>query len=121
MLYCLLYVLYLLYVLFSHYSSFNSCVRMHWHWLAVVPDDDPLPLEDPAGVRTPPTPPVVPTHSPSPPPLRQRAMAQLRPVSIPDLVSNMAGKETALETLIAADGEGDCKGIEVNIWERAKV
>ena len=28
---------------------------------------------------------------------------------------------TALETLIAADGEGDCKGIEVNIWERAKV
>ncbi len=51
----------------------------------------------------------------------QRAMAQLRPVSIPDLVSNMAGKETALETLIAADGEGDCKGIEVNIGERAKV
>ncbi len=60
MLYCLLYVLYALYVLFSHYSSYNSCVRMHWHWLAVVPDDDPLPLEDPAGVRMPPTPPVVP-------------------------------------------------------------
>ena len=26
-----------------------------------------------------------------------------------------------LETLIAADGEGDCMGIELNIWERAKV
>jgi hypothetical protein len=76
-----------------HNSAFNSCVGMHWHWLAVVPDDDPLPLEDPAGVRTPPTPPVVPTHSQSPAPLRQRAMAHLRPVSIPDLVSNMAGKD----------------------------
>jgi hypothetical protein len=26
-----------------------------------------------------------------------------------------------LETLIAADGEGVCKGIELNIWGRAKV
>ena len=26
-----------------------------------------------------------------------------------------------LETDIAADGEGDCMGIELNIWERAKV
>jgi hypothetical protein len=26
-----------------------------------------------------------------------------------------------LETLIAADGEGGCMGIELNIWERAKV
>ena len=60
MLYCLLYVLYASYVLFLRYSSFNSCVRMQLHWLAVVPDDDPLPLEDPAGVRMPPTPPVVP-------------------------------------------------------------
>jgi hypothetical protein len=23
----------------SHNSAFNSCVGMHWHWLAVVPDD----------------------------------------------------------------------------------
>jgi hypothetical protein len=28
---------------------------------------------------------------------------------------------TGLETLIAADSEGDCKWIEVNIWERAKM
>ncbi len=55
----------------SHNSAFNSCVGMHWHWLAVVPDDDlcdPLPLDDPAGACTPPTPPAVPTHSPSPAP-----------------------------------------------------
>ena len=60
--------------------------------MAVVSDDelsDPLAVEDPAGAQappTPPTPPVVPHHSPSPAPLRQRVMAHLRPVSIPDLV-----------------------------------
>ena len=26
-----------------------------------------------------------------------------------------------LETLVAADGQGDCKGIDLNIWEGAKV
>ena len=34
-----------------HDSAFNACVGIHWNWLAVVPDDDPLPLEDPSGVR----------------------------------------------------------------------
>ncbi len=64
----------------------------------MVPDDDlcdPLAQEDPAGAPTPPTPPVMPSPSPSPAPLRQRAMAHLRSVSIPDLVSNMAGKDPA--------------------------
>ena len=122
MLYCLLYVLYLLYVLFSHYSSFNSCVRMHWHWLAVVPDDDTLPLEDPAGVLTPPTPPVV---------LLCDAMRCRVEDGDPEAEAwtDNAGNalppdrfwNTALETLIAADGEGDRKGIKVNICERAKV
>ncbi len=51
----------------------------------VVPDDDHVPgsqesyeeaRDDPSGTRTPPT-------LPPAPPLRQRAMAQLRPVSIP--------------------------------------
>ena len=68
---------------------------MHWHCLAVVSDDelsDPIPVDEPAP-PSPPTPPVVPHHSPSPAPLRQRAMAHLRPVSIPDLVSDMAGKD----------------------------
>ena len=62
----------------------------------MVPDDgfcDPLALEDPAGARTPPTPPVVPSPPASPAPMRHRAMAHLRPVSIPALVSNMAGKD----------------------------
>ena len=28
---------------------------------------------------------------------------------------------SGVETLVAEDGEGDCMGIELNIWERAKV
>ena len=62
----------------------------------MVPDDDLcdlLALEDPARARTPPTPPVVPSPSASPAPMRHRAMAHLRPVSIPALVSDMAGKD----------------------------
>ncbi len=57
----------------------------------VVPDDDHVPRsqesyeeprDDPSGTRAPPTPAVSPSHDPPPPapPLRQRAMAQLRPV-----------------------------------------
>jgi hypothetical protein len=67
-----------------------------WDALAVAPDDDlcvPLALEDPAGARTPPTPPFVPSPSAYPAFLRQRAMAHLRPFSMPDLVSDMAGKD----------------------------
>ena len=59
--------------------------------VTVVPDDDLVeePFEEPSdelsGTRTPPTPDVSPSHGPPPtaPPLRQRAMAQLRPVSVP--------------------------------------
>ena len=47
-----------------------------------------------------PTPPASPVHAPpsqslpsSPRPLRQRAMAQLRPVSIPNIVSDLAGPQ----------------------------
>ena len=54
-------------------------------------------------------------------------MAQLRPVSIPDIGGR--GKplppdrfwNDGIESLIAADDEGPCMGIELNIWERAKV
>ena len=85
---------------YTHYVliSIESCVIV-----AVVSDDefpDPLDLYDPAGSRTPPTPPVeaCDSHSglppsPIPAPMRQRAMAQLRPVSIPEIVCNMAGKD----------------------------
>ena len=71
--------------------------------MAVVPDDnedDDLGRnseeEDPQPPRsqTPPTPPVHAQPSPSPPrPIRQRAMAQLRPVSIPNIVSDIAGPD----------------------------
>jgi hypothetical protein len=50
------------------------------------------PRDDPSGTRTPPTPAVSPSHDPPPgaPPLRQRAMAQLRPMSIPAVIKDMA-------------------------------
>jgi hypothetical protein len=48
-------------------------------------------------MHSPPTPPESPVHAPpsqsppsSPRPMRQRAMAQLRPVSIPNIVSDLA-------------------------------
>ena len=72
-------------------------------FITVVPDDavDEEPFEEhcdePSGTRTPPTPDVSPSHVPPPPvpPLRQRAMAQLRPVSVPAVIKDMAGKNLA--------------------------
>jgi hypothetical protein len=71
----------------------------------VVLDDDHVPgsqesyeepRDDPSGTSTPPTPAVSPSHDPPPlaSPLRQRAMAQLRPVSIPAVINlkDMADK-----------------------------
>ncbi len=67
----------------------------------VVSDDDGQRGADeedrPSRSQTPPTPPVQagPSQSPppSPRPMRQRAMAQLRPVSIPEIVRDMAGSD----------------------------
>ena len=60
----------------------------------VVPDDDGQRGHDeevrPSRSQTPPTPPV--QAGPSRP-MRQRAMAQLRPVSIPEIVRDMAGSD----------------------------
>ena len=65
-------------------------------FVTVVPDDDLVeePCDEPLGTRTPPTPEVSPSHAPPPPapPLRQRAMAQLLPVSVPAVIKDMAGK-----------------------------
>jgi hypothetical protein len=67
--------------------------------LTVLPDDDddsdPAGLHDlPSGLRTPPTPPA--DHSQSAEasaiPRRLRAVVQLRPVSIPEIVRDMTGK-----------------------------
>ena len=65
--------------------------------MAVVPDDDLGRISEeeeqqPPRSQTPPTPPVHHQPSPSQPrPIRQRAMAQLLPVSIPNIVSDTAG------------------------------
>ncbi len=67
--------------------------------MAVVPDDDLGRLSEeeeqqPPSSQTPATPPDHHQPSPSPPrPVRQRAMAQLRQVSIPNIVSDMAGPD----------------------------
>ena len=75
--------------------------------MAVVPDDDDeedrgqrhsdVEEREPHRAQTPPTPPVQhePSGSPlpSPRPMRQRAMAQLRPVSIPNIVCDTAGPD----------------------------
>jgi hypothetical protein len=74
--------------------------------LTVVPDDDLVeesfeqPCDEPSGTRTPPTPEVSPSHAPPlpAPPLRQRAMAQLLPVSVPAVIKDMAGKNRVLDT-----------------------
>ena len=58
--------------------------------MTVFPDDDLVeepfeePCDKPSGTRTPPIPEVSASHAPPPPapPLRQRAMAQLLPVSV---------------------------------------
>ncbi len=56
---------------------------------------DPFDHEDmPHGTRTPPTPPCRSPHPASPLSSRIRAVAQLRPVSIPDIVRDMAEKNT---------------------------
>ena len=68
--------------------------------MTVVPDDDLVeehfkePCDEPSGAHTPPTPEVSPSHAPPPPapPLRQRAKAQLLPVSVPAVIKDMAGK-----------------------------
>ena len=74
--------------------------------MAVVPDDDDEDRgqrnsddeeREPHRAQTPPIPPVQhePSGSPlpSPRPMRQRAMAQLRPVSIPNIVCDTAGPD----------------------------
>ena len=72
--------------------------------MAVVPDDDDRGQRisdeeerQPSRAQTPPTPPVQhePSRSPllSPRPMRQRAIAQLRTVSIPNIVCDIAGPD----------------------------
>ena len=89
-------------------------------WLAVLSDDEPGPSNDLAhvdhefvhdGMRTPPTPPSqdgdVGTEN-----WKDSDGSELAP----DRFWN-----SSMESMIAADKAGPCLGIELNIWERAKV
>ena len=84
-------LLYALYILFIYSSITNSSCLLFLS--TVLSDEDTGPpnhddeQDPPAGMRTPPTPP--PPSSPIPG--RVRAIAQLRPVSIPDIVRDIAG------------------------------
>ena len=93
-----LYTLYILLHLYVYIIVFNICFCC---FATVVPDeegqrsaDEEGQLPGPSRSQTPPTPPV---EAASPPacfrPSRQRAMAQLRPVSIPEIVRDMAGSD----------------------------
>ena len=86
--------------------------------MAVVPDDDDHGQrisdeeeQQPPRSQTPPTPPGEPDAAHSPPPshrpIRQRAMAQLRPVSIPNIVCDQCF--SALVQAVSPDYTGkDC-------------
>ncbi len=74
-----------------YYTNYATTLK-NMIGMAVVDDDE---LRDHPDLRDDPpshTSPVQQLRSPSPPPMRERAMAQRRPVSIPDIVGNMAGK-----------------------------
>ena len=84
-------LLYALYILFIYSSITNSSCLLFLSTVLSDEDTGPPNQDDeqdpPAGMRTPPTPP--PPSSPIP--ARVRAIAQLRPVSIPDIVRDIAG------------------------------
>jgi hypothetical protein len=91
------------------------CIFYNLCFTTVGSDDDQVlpgsqepfeePSDYPSGTRTPPTPDDSLSNAPPPPapPLRQGAMAQLRPVSIPAVIKDMAGKNIA-KTLRDFDG-----------------
>ena len=94
---------------YVNYITYDSHNGDNWYkfvfYMAVLPDDDhgqhrsdEEQQQQPSRSQTPPTPTSehAPSHSlnPSPRPMRLRAMAQLRPVSIPNIVSDIAWKDT---------------------------
>jgi hypothetical protein len=86
-------LLLLLFVLLLLIACINYCFNSVL-FLSVVPGEELMDpseesVEEPSGARTPPTPPAGGSSSQS----RQRAMAQLRPVSMADTVKSMAGKD----------------------------
>ena len=91
----LLYSLNILYVLFSNVNTILVSGVISDDELHTGHHNNPMQHEDvPDGARTPPTPPARSPPPPSPPQSRIPAVAHLRPVSIPDIVRDMAGKDT---------------------------
>ncbi len=87
------------YTYYTYYAKYLATLLINMVLLAVLSDDelamsnqlDPFDVHHenmPHWTRTPPTPP---SRSPPPASPRVRAVAQLRPVSIPDIVRDMAG------------------------------
>ena len=84
-------------------------------FVTAVPDDDLVeepfeePCDEPSGTCTPPTPEVSPSRALPPPAplLRQRAMAQLLPVSVPAVIKDMAGKNLAKTLVSSTRGHWD--------------
>ena len=75
------------------YMNYDNYLLLFLFIFAVVPDDDQLPQHEqdniPPRSCTPPTPPVEadqPSPPPLPPPVRARAMGQLRPVFLLNLL-----------------------------------
>ena len=91
-----LFTLYILLHLYVYIIVFNICFCC---FATVVPDDiGPHGAHEDHQPRslTPPTPPAHAEQFPPPPsphPMRQRAVAQLRPVSVPEIVRAMAGSD----------------------------
>ncbi len=85
---------------YTYYTYYADYLAINVILPAVLSDDEPATSNEidlfdgrhknmPHGTRTPPTPP---SRLPPPASPRIRAVAQLRPVSIPDIVRDMAGK-----------------------------
>ncbi len=91
-------IILIIHIIIFDIAVFNVCSCC---FATVVPDDDGQRSADedhgPSRSQTPPTPPVQAEPSQSPPPspcpMRQRAMAQLRPVSVPEIVRDVAGSD----------------------------
>ncbi len=91
-----------IFVLFISIFHTIAIIVMIWHFgfHTVIPNGDFCEPWDPSedtfqessGTSTPQTPPFIPSPAP---PLRRRAMAQLRPMSLPDVVQSMVGKDAS--------------------------
>ncbi len=106
-----LYQLYTLYTLLHLIKKLLFLLYVPVVFATVVPNDNRQSSADedhwPSRSQTPPIPPVQAKPSQSPPPsprpMSQRAMAQLHPVSIPEIVIDMARSDPERQTLMCTE------------------